>query len=71
MNLNETLIQNKTNHDKQEQSNRNEPQTNKNRNTTYPASTEQILTQEEKINFENLKRIRDEKDFLNITKKHT
>ena len=41
--------------DKQEKSNRNEPPTSENRNTTQPNNTEQTLTQEQKINLKNLK----------------
>ena len=48
--------------DKQKQSNRNEQPTSENRNTTQPNATQpndtkQTLTQEQKINLENLKRI--------------
>ena len=43
--------------DKQQQSYRNEPQTLENRNATYSNNTEQTLTQEQKIDLENLKRI--------------
>ena len=46
-----------TNTEKQGQSNRNEPQSNNNRNSTHPNLTEQTLTQEEKMNIEILKRI--------------
>ena len=43
--------------DKQNQSNRNEPPTSENRNAIQPNNTEQALTQEQKVNLENLKRI--------------
>ena len=43
--------------DKQEQSNQNEPPTCENRNITQPNNTEQTLTQEQKINLDNLERI--------------
>ena len=42
---------------KLEQSNRNEPPTSENKSTTHPNNTEQILTHEQKLNLENLKRI--------------
>ena len=45
---------------KQEQYNRNESPISKNRNATTPKNTEQIPTQEQKINLENLKRIMNE-----------
>ena len=54
-------ISDKPNTEKEEHSNRNELQTNDNRNTTYPNHTEQTLIQEEEINSENLKRIMYEK----------
>ena len=44
--------------DKQEQSNRNEPRISENRNITHANNTEQTQTQEQKINLENLERIR-------------
>ena len=55
--------------DKQEQSNRNEPRTSENRNTTQPNNIEQPLTQERKINLKHLKRIMNRKNYLTITKK--
>ena len=42
---------------KQKQSNRNEPPTSENGNTTKPNNALQTLTQEQKVNLENLKRI--------------
>ena len=47
---------------KQKQSNQNEPPISENRNTTQPnntqpSNTEQTLTQVQKVNLENLKRI--------------
>ena len=47
--------------DKQEQFNRNEPQTNSNRNTAHLNLIEPTLTQEKDMNLENLKRIMHEK----------
>ena len=41
---------------KQKQSNRNEPPTSENRNTTQPNNTEQTLMQEQKVILANLKR---------------
>ena len=49
------------NTEKQEHSNQNEPQSNKNRNTLFPNHTEQALTQEEEMTIENSKRIMSEK----------
>ena len=46
--------------DRHEQSSRNKPPTSENRNTTHPNNTEQPLTQEQKINLEDLKRIMNE-----------
>ena len=46
--------------DKQEQANKNQGLTSKNRNITHPNNTEQTLTQEQKIKLENLKRIMNE-----------
>ena len=46
--------------DKQKQSNRNKPPTSENRNTTHLNNREKTLTQEQKINLENLKRIMNE-----------
>ena len=43
--------------DKQEQSNRNKLPISENRNTTHPNSTEQTLTQKQKINLKNVKKI--------------
>ena len=43
--------------DKQGQSHRNEPTTLENRNATHPNNREQTLTQEQKIELENFKRI--------------
>ena len=45
---------------KQVQSNRNEPPNLENRNTIQPHNKEQTLIQEQKIDFENLKRIMNE-----------
>ena len=45
------------NAEKQEHFNRNEPQSNKNRNSTHWIQIEGTLTQEEEMDFENLKRI--------------
>ena len=42
---------------KQKQSNLNELPTLENRNATQPNNTEKILTQEQKVNLKNLKRI--------------
>ena len=42
---------------KQEQSNRNEPLTSENRNTTHPTKTELTLAHEQKLDLENVKRI--------------
>ena len=42
---------------KQKQSHQNEPPTSENRNTTQANNTEKILTREQKVNLENLKRI--------------
>ena len=42
---------------KQKHSNQNEPPTSENRNTTQPNNTEQTLTQKQKVNLENVKRI--------------
>ena len=61
--------------DKQNQSNQNEPLISENRNATktnvtQPDNTMQTLTQKQKINLENLKRIMNGgKDELTITKK--
>ena len=57
---------------KQLQSNRNEPPTSENINTTQPNNTEQTLTQEQIINLENLKRIMntEKKEYLTIIKQH-
>ena len=41
--------------DKHEQPNLNEPSTSENRNTPHPNNREKTLTQEQKINLENLK----------------
>ena len=60
------MIQHKTQQDKQEQFNRNEPPTSENRNTTQRISREQTLILKQKINLVNLKRVMNE----NITKKH-
>ena len=43
--------------DKQEQSNRNEPPTSENRITTQSKNTDLALTQKQKINLKNLKKI--------------
>ena len=59
--MNKTLMSDSQNIDIQEQSNRKEPQTYKNRNTSHTNNTEKTLTQEQKTNFENLKRIMDGK----------
>ena len=48
------------NTEKQEHSNRNEPQSNNNWNIIYPSYAERKLIQEE-MNIENLKRIMSEK----------
>ena len=53
---------------KEKQSNWNEPPTSEDRNATQPNNTEQTLTQEQKVNLENLKRIMS--GDLTITKKH-
>ena len=42
--------------DEQEQSNRNKPSTSENSNTTHPNNVKKTVTQEQKLNLENLKR---------------
>ncbi len=57
--------------DKEEHSNRHEPPISENRNTTTPNNTEQILTQEHKIDLENVNKIMNEqKTTLPSLKKH-
>ena len=58
------------NTEKQDPSNRTEPQSNYNRNITDPNHTKQRLNQEGKMNIEIIKRIMSEKkDYISIAKK--
>ena len=59
---------------KQKQSNEKEPQTSANENTTLPNDTlsnnqEETLSQEQKVNLENVKRIMNIQDYSTFIKK--
>ena len=51
----------KPNTNKQEPPYQNETQNTKNRNTSHPRTTKQMLTQDDKINVESIKKIMTEK----------
>ena len=58
LDLDSNTVPDTSNINKQKQPNWNEPLTSKNINSTQPNNPEQALTQEQKINLENLKRIK-------------